>query len=139
MVLEAEKTEYEPENNSLRILGKIKEGPDDVPLGSYHSFNLEEGTVLTIIKKKWAKYEIARIHAIQEANGVGFDLPKAVSLHAKIAAEIATIEAIVTTQIPKRVVQVGSTVEKPFKKDGTLTKKVQEWLLNPQSEDLLIA
>ncbi|MCC7575017.1 mRNA surveillance protein pelota [Candidatus Woesearchaeota archaeon] len=59
--LETEKTEYVPENNSLRILGPIKEGPDDVSLGSYHSFNLEINDIITLTKKTWSNYQIKRL------------------------------------------------------------------------------
>ncbi|MFP4567904.1 MAG: hypothetical protein ACLFN8_03085 [Candidatus Woesearchaeota archaeon] len=61
LTLQAEKIEYVPENNALRILGTIKEGPDDVSLGSYHSFNLEINDVLTIKKEAWANYQIKRL------------------------------------------------------------------------------
>lgn len=59
--LEIEKTEYVPENNALRLLGTIKEGPEDVPLGSYHSFNLEVNDVITINKNSWSNYQIKRL------------------------------------------------------------------------------
>ena len=59
--LEIEKTEYVPENNSLRLLGVIREGPDDVPLGSYHSFNLEVNDIMNIQKSSWSNYQIKRL------------------------------------------------------------------------------
>ena len=66
LALTAEKIEYEPENNSLRILGPIKEGPDDVPLGSYHSFNLQEKDVVTIKKERWSRYQLERLEEAEK-------------------------------------------------------------------------
>ncbi|OIO64566.1 hypothetical protein COY28_00410 [Candidatus Woesearchaeota archaeon CG_4_10_14_0_2_um_filter_57_5] len=42
--------------DGLRASGKIVSGPDDVPLGSYHSFQLAPGDALTIIKQDWLGY-----------------------------------------------------------------------------------
>lgn len=57
--LQVEKAEFTA--NSLRVAGKILEGPEDVPHGSYHTFNVEEGTIITIIKEKWFGYQIDRL------------------------------------------------------------------------------
>ena len=45
----------------LRVSGKIVEGPDDVPKGSYHTFNVEENSIFTIIKDKWLKFQLGKI------------------------------------------------------------------------------
>ena len=39
--------------NILRVGGIVKEGPEEVEIGSHHSFSIEEGTIATIIKEKW--------------------------------------------------------------------------------------
>jgi len=103
LVLEAEKTEYEPENNSLRVLGKIKEGPDDVPLGSYHSFNIQENDVITIIKQKWAKYEIDRINEAEK--------PKTLSLLVVFDREEAII-AYLTGKGCRKIAELKGDVQK---------------------------
>jgi protein pelota len=51
LVVKVDKVEYN--QNVLRVGGVIKEGPEDVELGSHHSFSVEEGTIATIIKEKW--------------------------------------------------------------------------------------
>lgn len=103
LVLEAEKTEYEPENNSLRVLGRIKEGPDDVPLGSYHSFNIQENDIITILKQKWAKYEIDRIHEAEK--------PKTLSLLVVFDREDAII-AYLTGKGYKKIAEMKGDVQK---------------------------
>jgi protein pelota len=58
--IRAEKVEYEPENKSLRILGVITFGPEDVSLGSHHSFNLELRDEIQITKK-WMSFQIEKL------------------------------------------------------------------------------
>lgn len=57
--VEAEKVEYN--SDALRISGKIKEGPDDIQLGSYHTFNIEPNSIITIIKERWLKFQLERL------------------------------------------------------------------------------
>ncbi len=44
----------------LRVLGIITEGPEDVPIGSHHSFALEEGSIISI-EKNWLGYQIEKL------------------------------------------------------------------------------
>ena len=50
-----EQIEFHEFSNRLRAKGKIIEGPDDVTLNSYHTFNIEENTVIGITKDEWTK------------------------------------------------------------------------------------
>lgn len=47
--------------SGLRITGIIKEGPEDIPKGDYHTFNIEEGTVITIEKPQWSRYTLKKL------------------------------------------------------------------------------
>ncbi len=58
MTLEVEKVEFSKHSNVLRVAGIVVEGPEDVPRGSHHTFNLEEGSEIKIIKEKWLKYQL---------------------------------------------------------------------------------
>ena len=69
LVLEVEKVEYEPENNALRVLGRIKEGPDDVSIGSYHSFSLEINDTISIVKDEWPNYLLQRLNDSLKKHG----------------------------------------------------------------------
>jgi protein pelota len=53
-----EKTDYD---NSLRVSGKIIEAPDDIPKGDYHTFGINDGTVVTIEKDYWSKYSLKKL------------------------------------------------------------------------------
>ena len=61
-----EKIEYEPENSSLRLLGKIISGPEDVSNGSYHSFNLEQTDIITIKKEYWTRLQLQKLEEATE-------------------------------------------------------------------------
>ncbi len=59
--IHVEKVEFHKYNNILRVSGKIIEGPDDVSRGSYHTFDVEEGTVIKIHKTQWLKYQLEKL------------------------------------------------------------------------------
>lgn len=56
--IKVEKMSFE---ESLRISGPIIEGPEDVPKGDYHTFNIEEGVVISIEKEHWSKYVLKKL------------------------------------------------------------------------------
>ncbi len=64
--LEVEKTEFNESLFRLRLSGKILEGPEDVQLGSYHTIETEIGSILTIIKNEWRKYQVEKIKKSQK-------------------------------------------------------------------------
>ena len=42
----------------LRILGKVVDGPEEIGRGSHHSFELSEGTIVSITKENWLKFQL---------------------------------------------------------------------------------
>jgi len=52
-----ERVEFHKYSDILRVSGKVLEGKEDIPKGSYHTFNVEADTVITIIKPEWLKYQ----------------------------------------------------------------------------------
>ena len=55
------KIEFSKYSNILRVSGNILEGPEDIPLGSHHTINLEEDTEFTLEKSKFLKYQIDKL------------------------------------------------------------------------------
>jgi protein pelota len=53
-----EKIDY---NTTLRVSGKIFEAPDDIPKGDYHTFDLDDGAIITIEKDRWSKYALKKL------------------------------------------------------------------------------
>jgi len=59
--IQAEKIEFSKTSNVLRIGGKVIEGPEDVARGSWHSFSIEPGTIISIQKQKWLSFQIDKL------------------------------------------------------------------------------
>lgn len=59
--IQVEKAEFSKQNGILRVAGTILEGPEDVPRGTHHTFNVENNSTITIIKEKWFDYQIERL------------------------------------------------------------------------------
>lgn len=56
--INVEKIELE---STLRVTGPILEAPDDIPKGDYHTFAIEEGSVVEIYKKEWGRYLLKKL------------------------------------------------------------------------------
>ena len=74
------------------------------------------------------EYAMALSQGKQEMRGVLLDVERAYDLVEEIQAEIDTVSEQILAELPMRAVQVGATVSKPFKRDGTFTKMVLDWL-----------
>ena len=61
LLIEVEKIEFSKTSNVLRVSGTVKEAPEDVPLGTHHTFNIEENSIITLIKQKWLKFQIDKL------------------------------------------------------------------------------
>jgi len=61
LLIKVEKVEFSKTSNTLRVSGIVKEGPEEVPLGSYHTFNIEENSIITIIKQQWLKFQVNKL------------------------------------------------------------------------------
>ncbi|MBW2990448.1 mRNA surveillance protein pelota [Candidatus Woesearchaeota archaeon] len=59
--VKVEKVEFHKYSDTLRIGGIILQGPDDVPRGSHHTFNVEPGTVITLKKEEWLGYQLEKL------------------------------------------------------------------------------
>ena len=59
--IEIEKTEFHKTSNVLRLNGKILEGPEDIPLGSYHTINVDTNKQIGIEKSEFKNYQVEKI------------------------------------------------------------------------------
>ncbi len=59
--IRVENVEFHEYSSVLRVSGTITQGPEDIQKGSYHTFNLESGSIITIIKKQWLSFQIEKI------------------------------------------------------------------------------
>ena len=60
--IQAEKIEFSKTSGVLRVGGKVAEGPEDVAKGSWHSFSLEPGSIISIQKQKWLSYQSEKLN-----------------------------------------------------------------------------
>ena len=67
LLLQVDKVEFSKTSNILRISGLIKEGPEDIPLDSHHTFNVEENSIITITKQKWLRFQIDKLNEASKA------------------------------------------------------------------------
>ena len=68
MVLEirVEKVDFEPDTLSLRVGGRIRSGPEDVSIGTYHSFSIKPGNTLTLRKQRLTQYTYKKLREAEE-------------------------------------------------------------------------
>ena len=59
--ISAEKVEFHKYSDTLRVSGKIVDGPDDVSRGTYHTFSLEPTVEIGIEKERWLKYQVDKL------------------------------------------------------------------------------
>ncbi|MFW6449443.1 MAG: mRNA surveillance protein pelota [Nanoarchaeota archaeon] len=59
--ISVEKIEFHKYSDILRVSGKIAEGPEDMPLGSYHTFNIEAGVDFTLEKQQLYDYQLEKL------------------------------------------------------------------------------
>jgi len=63
LAITVEKVEYGADGATLRVLGTITDGPDDVPRGEHHSFVLKPGSEISIMKAEWPGYLKEKLRA----------------------------------------------------------------------------
>jgi len=61
LTVKAEKIEFSAQQDILRVNGKISEGTDDIPAGSYHTIDITENSIIKIIKQKWFSFQLKKI------------------------------------------------------------------------------
>lgn len=64
LTIQAESVECQ--EAALRVNGKVIEGPEDVPHGSYHTITLEEGSEYSLEKEHWLNYQRQKLHEASE-------------------------------------------------------------------------
>lgn len=91
-------------SNRLRIKGKILEGPEDfVSFGTYHTFNIEVGHKITIIKEKWLGTELKRL---KESSKLASNF---IILMIAIESGLATI-SLITNFSHRRIATIKKTI-----------------------------
>jgi protein pelota len=64
LTIDAETIDFSEQ--AVRVNGKITEGPEDIPKGSYHAIALEEGSEFTLIKPEWMLYQKQKLEEAKQ-------------------------------------------------------------------------
>ena len=64
--IEAETIDFGAAKDTLRINGKIKEGPEDIPRDSYHAISLDVGSEFTLEKEQWLSFQKQKLKEAAE-------------------------------------------------------------------------
>jgi len=64
--IEAETIDFSSDGSSLRINGKIKDGPEDIPKDSYQAISLDERAEFILEKKQWLSYQKQKLEEATE-------------------------------------------------------------------------
>ena len=59
--IKVQNIEFHKYSNVLRVSGTVTEGPEDIPLGSHHTFSVEENTTIGIEKELFLSYQIEKL------------------------------------------------------------------------------
>lgn len=62
LTLLVETVSYNPSLHQLRVKGTITKGPEDVSLGSYHTFGISVDDSFTLVKKSWPSYLLDKLN-----------------------------------------------------------------------------
>lgn len=133
-----EKAEFHKQSDILRIAGTIEQGPDDVPKGSHHTFNVEINSIITIIKEKWLDFQKEKLKQASTENQpkillVVFDRDEAHFAYAKTYGYEYLSE--IKSDLPKK--------GEENKKEGTyyedIIKKLKEYVVRYNIEKIIAA
>jgi protein pelota len=63
-----ERVEFKEGSESLRVMGVVLEGSDDVPQASHHTLEVEPGTSITIEKDEWLSFQLGKLEEAASAS-----------------------------------------------------------------------
>jgi len=61
VAIAVEKTEFAKSTGQFRITGKVVDGSEEVPRGSFHSLDITEGSRLELVKDRWLEYQAEKL------------------------------------------------------------------------------
>ena len=137
LTIEAETIDFNETGTSLRINGKIKDGPEDIPRESYHAIALEEGSEFSLQKLKWLEYQKQKLKEAAEKKYnflfCIFDREEAIfALSKKLGYKIL---AKITGEVHKK--RLTTEVKKNFYEE--IIKTLQEYLERFNPEQIILA
>ena len=138
LLIQVEKMEFSKTSNILRISGTVKEGPEDIPLGSYHTFSIEENSIITIIKQNWLRFQIDKLKEASRESGAKI----LICVHDREEAYFALMKKYgyqLLSEIKGNVQKKddGQKVESTFYKD--VTRQLEEYNKRYELSKIIVA
>jgi len=113
LTLEVEDVKFHEFANRLRIKGKITDGPEDlISYGTYHTINVETGTLLTIGKEIWSKIDKDRLEAAVRKSASAKVLIVAIDDSEATLAAIGAFSSTILVNIKERIPKKSGSKEK---------------------------
>ena len=135
--IEAETLDFGDSGQNLRINGKIKDGPEEVPRDSYHSISLELGTEFYLEKPSWLSYHKQKLKdsAEKKFNYLICILDREEVIFALTKKYGYTVLVKIKGDVPKK----GKTVE--IKKDfySEIIKTIETYNVRYNPEAIILA
>lgn len=138
LTIKTEKIEVTQDSSTLKVLGVIIDGPDEVPRGEHHSFNLEANSVFTVKKTRWMKYQLEKL---QEATK-GVQLNILMVVFDREEAYFAKLKGQGYEIIGKIKGDVQKKEEKHISKDDfykEISKKIEEYDKTGNLNNIILA
>ena len=135
--LTVENVEFHEHTGMLRVSGIVYDGPEDVPRGSHHTFNLEPRSVITIQKEAWLHYQLQRVKEAQQSGTpiLVCVLDREQALFVLMERRGQRILAKLRGNVPKKAIKEKQ--QNTF--FAEVAKKLQEYLLRYPKSQLVIA
>ncbi len=133
-----EKTEFHKYSDTLRISGVVEQGPEEVPRGSHHTFNVEPGSIITIKKPEWMRYQLKKLE--EAAQGISTKillllLDREEALFALLKGQGHELLAKVKGEVAKKGFE--TTTKKDFYSE--LVKKLDEYNKRLEPDSIVVA
>tara|TARA_Y100000310_G_C20673303_1_gene811468 strand:+ start:594 stop:1649 length:1056 start_codon:yes stop_codon:yes gene_type:complete len=135
--IEVEKIDFHKFSSHLRVSGKITEGTEDIPHGSYHTFDIDDNTTFNLEKKQFLQYQIDKLNDASKEKSTKV-------LLLTMDREEATF-ALLTTSGYKILSEIkGDVAKKEFQTKGKdfyseLSKMLEEYTNQHKIENIIIA
>lgn len=137
VTIEAERIEFSASTGQLRVTGKVVDGSEEVPRGSYHTLDITEGSRITITKTHWLEYQLEKLEEALagHANALLVLFDRETAIFAALKASGHEVLLTLKGDVPKKGVDEGRAHS--FYRE--VAKTAQEYRDRLQAEHVIAA
>ncbi|NHJ87217.1 MAG: mRNA surveillance protein pelota [Asgard group archaeon] len=113
LTIDVEDVNFHEFANRLRIKGKITEGPDDlISYGTYHTINVDVGTMITIYKESWSRVDVDRIENAVKKSASAKAIIVAIDDSEATIGAVSSFSSSILVNFKERIPKKSGTKEK---------------------------